>query len=299
MAALDALRTLEGELEVFSDSTYVVNCFRDRWWEGWLKRGWTNSKKEPVANRDLWEPLVSLYRADPSRVRFTWVKGHGGDAMNDLVDRLAVAATTSQQGGEGDSPPTELGPADSVGRAASGPGSASGADGDGPAGFRVVAGGLRPPGLGGYDPNPVADDVRRRLTEILAAQRQLHPDLVLLSGMGLGAEQLGVEAAVEAGVPFVPVLPYPDPDKVWPEASRRRFRSLVNGGRETVVVSREAPSSKQKAGAALARRDQWLARHADAALVVWDHEDPTIGRLVRSLTDHVGEEDVWIVEPKP
>ena len=54
------MRALEGRLEVVSDSTYVVNCFRDRWWEGWLKRDWKNSKKEPVANRDLWEPLIEL-----------------------------------------------------------------------------------------------------------------------------------------------------------------------------------------------------------------------------------------------
>ena len=45
-----------------SDSTYVVNCFRDRWWEGWQRNGWTNSKQQPVANRDLWEPLIELVR---------------------------------------------------------------------------------------------------------------------------------------------------------------------------------------------------------------------------------------------
>ena len=54
-AALEAVRALDGELTVVSDSTYVVNCFRDRWWEGWLARGWLNKAKKPVANRDLWE----------------------------------------------------------------------------------------------------------------------------------------------------------------------------------------------------------------------------------------------------
>ena len=62
-AVLEAVRSLEGPLEVFSDSTYVVNCFRDRWWEGWIRRGWRNSQKKPVANRDLWEPLVELVLA--------------------------------------------------------------------------------------------------------------------------------------------------------------------------------------------------------------------------------------------
>ena len=100
-AALDAVTSIEGPMVVVSDSTYVVNCFRDRWWEGWLARGWLNTAKKPVANRDLWEPLIQAYRSDPGRIKFRWVKGHGSDAMNDLVDRLAVAAAGSQSGREG------------------------------------------------------------------------------------------------------------------------------------------------------------------------------------------------------
>ncbi|MGC1511686.1 MAG: ribonuclease H [Acidimicrobiales bacterium] len=96
-AVLEALRSIEGRVEIVSDSTYVVNCFRDRWWEGWLRRGWTNSKKEPVANRDLWEPLIDLVRTRAD-VTFTWVKGHSGDPMNERVDRLALEAARTQQG---------------------------------------------------------------------------------------------------------------------------------------------------------------------------------------------------------
>jgi ribonuclease HI len=104
-AALEAARSLPGGLVIVSDSTYVVNCFRDGWWERWLANGWTTSAKKPVANRDLWEPLVDLYRGPPRRLRFRWVKGHGSDPFNDLVDRLAVAAATSQHGAEGEEPP--------------------------------------------------------------------------------------------------------------------------------------------------------------------------------------------------
>lgn len=100
MAALDAVRQIEGPLLVVSDSTYVVNCFKDRWHVGWKSRGWTNSKKQPVANRDLWEPFIELVLARKT-VRFQWVKGHGGDPMNDLVDRLAVEATRRGTGQEG------------------------------------------------------------------------------------------------------------------------------------------------------------------------------------------------------
>lgn len=91
-AALEAVTALEGPLVVVSDSTYVVNCFRDQWWDGWLKRGWTTSAKKPVANRDLWEPLVLAVK-QRGDVAFQWVKGHSGHEMNDLVDELAVAAS--------------------------------------------------------------------------------------------------------------------------------------------------------------------------------------------------------------
>jgi ribonuclease HI len=90
-AVLEALRAVEGEVTIVSDSTYVVNCFRDRWWVKWQSNGWKNSKKEPVANTDLWKPLIALVQQrSPS---FRWVKGHSGNPMNDLVDRLAVAAS--------------------------------------------------------------------------------------------------------------------------------------------------------------------------------------------------------------
>lgn len=90
-AALAAVTALPGPLVVVSDSTYVVHCFRDSWWRGWLARDWTNTARKPVANRDLWEPLVREVR-QRGNISFRWVKGHSGDPMNDLVDQLAVAA---------------------------------------------------------------------------------------------------------------------------------------------------------------------------------------------------------------
>lgn len=113
-AAYEAVRANVGPLEIVSDSTYVVHCFRDRWHEGWRRRGWRNSQRRPVANRDLWEPFIDLVlgRGD---VTFRWVKGHGGDPMNDLVDRLAVAAALGQRGASGERPPTDPGPPDRFG----------------------------------------------------------------------------------------------------------------------------------------------------------------------------------------
>jgi ribonuclease HI len=115
-AALEAVTSLAGALEVVSDSTYVVNCFRDRWWERWLARGWINSQKKPVANRDLWEPLILAYLSEPDRVRFRWVKGHAEDPFNDLVDRLAVEAASTQHARHGEGTPAALGPPDRLPR---------------------------------------------------------------------------------------------------------------------------------------------------------------------------------------
>ena len=101
-AVLEALRSnlpvAEAEVKrliIVSDSTYVVNCFKDRWWVRWRANGWRNAKREPVANADLWGPLIDLYPSlpDGQRPDFQWVKGHSGDPMNDLVDRLAVEAS--------------------------------------------------------------------------------------------------------------------------------------------------------------------------------------------------------------
>ncbi|HEX5268033.1 MAG TPA: ribonuclease H [Acidimicrobiales bacterium] len=111
-AALEALGELTGAVTVVSDSTYVVNCFRDRWYEGWIRRGWRNAQKKPVANQDLWAPLLELYLPRREEVAFRWVKGHGDDPMNDLVDRLAVEAATLQEGREGTGRPDDLGPPD-------------------------------------------------------------------------------------------------------------------------------------------------------------------------------------------
>ena len=92
LKALESHSAHPGPILIRSDSTYVVNCFKDEWWKGWLKRGWKNSQRQPVANRDLWEPLIETVNARGD-VTFEWVKAHNGDPMNEMVDGLAVAAS--------------------------------------------------------------------------------------------------------------------------------------------------------------------------------------------------------------
>ena len=74
IAALSALKQSGLELHIFSDSSYLVNCFRNRWYEAWQKNGWKNSQKKPVENRELWEQLLGLLEGNEPH--FFLVKGH-------------------------------------------------------------------------------------------------------------------------------------------------------------------------------------------------------------------------------
>lgn len=96
-AALEAVRE-PSEVTVYADSSYLVNCMRRRWHEAWVASGWKNSRGQPVANRDLWERLLTAAR--PHRVTWRKVKGHRKSegehkAGNDRADALAVAAKLS------------------------------------------------------------------------------------------------------------------------------------------------------------------------------------------------------------
>ena len=62
------------DIEVFSDSSYVANCFREKWYESWEKNNWRNAARKSVENQDLWKELLALVRKH--NVRFFRVKGH-------------------------------------------------------------------------------------------------------------------------------------------------------------------------------------------------------------------------------
>jgi ribonuclease HI len=91
-AAIEALAALSDPRRValYTDSSYVMNCFVQRWWERWERTDWRGAMGQAVANRDLWQPLIAETRRHD--VRWHKVKGHSGDPLNDRVDRLAREA---------------------------------------------------------------------------------------------------------------------------------------------------------------------------------------------------------------
>ena len=87
-AAIEALRRLKRPCRVLitTDSQYLVKGMTE-WIEGWQRKGWRNSKKEPVVNKDLWELLLALTKSHS--VQWKWVRGHAGHVENERCDQLA------------------------------------------------------------------------------------------------------------------------------------------------------------------------------------------------------------------
>lgn len=92
MAAIVALEALNRpcQVELYSDSKYLTDAFNQKWLEGWIKKGWSRGKNQPVKNIDLWKRLLKAM--EPHQVDFIWVKGHNGHPQNERCDQLATTA---------------------------------------------------------------------------------------------------------------------------------------------------------------------------------------------------------------
>ena len=87
ISALSALRE-PCQVELYTDSQYVVNAMEKGWAVSWRARGWKRANKEPALNPDLWAELLTL--CERHKVRFHWVKGHADNEKNNRCDQLAV-----------------------------------------------------------------------------------------------------------------------------------------------------------------------------------------------------------------
>lgn len=85
IVGLEAILWENAQVEIFSDSTYVVKAINEGWLPNWERKGF-----KKVKNVDLWLRFLQVYRRH--NVSFHWVKGHAGHPENERCDRLAVAA---------------------------------------------------------------------------------------------------------------------------------------------------------------------------------------------------------------
>ncbi len=87
---LEALKSLNQQITIYSDSKYVVDAVEKKWVFGWLTKGFKDKK-----NKDLWIRFLELNKLH--NIRFIWIKGHNNHPENERCDRLAVAASQDKQ----------------------------------------------------------------------------------------------------------------------------------------------------------------------------------------------------------
>ncbi|MGI5947524.1 MAG: ribonuclease HI [Lachnospiraceae bacterium] len=96
LAAIMGLEALNRpcQVELYSDSKYLIDAFNQKWIDNWVARNWNRGKSGPVKNVDLWKRLLKA--KEPHQVRFIWVKGHAGHPENERCDQMAVAAALGE-----------------------------------------------------------------------------------------------------------------------------------------------------------------------------------------------------------
>lgn len=90
-AVIEGLKSLKkrAQVDVYTDSQYIVNAFKQGWLDRWQNGGWKTAAREPVKNKEQWLELLEL--AEFHLIHWFWVKGHAGHEQNERVDAAARA----------------------------------------------------------------------------------------------------------------------------------------------------------------------------------------------------------------
>lgn len=83
---------------LYSDSAYLINCYKMKWYETWKRNGWQTAKKEPVKNEELWWRLLPFF--ENWNYSFIHVKGHAENYYNNLCDEMAQKGADEAKGGQ-------------------------------------------------------------------------------------------------------------------------------------------------------------------------------------------------------
>ena len=96
MAVIAAMEELNRpcEIELYSDSQYIINAFNKGWIYSWQRKGWVRGKNDPVKNIDLWKRLLEDIKVH--KISWNWVRGHSGHLQNERCDFLATQAADSE-----------------------------------------------------------------------------------------------------------------------------------------------------------------------------------------------------------
>jgi len=86
------------EANIMTDSGYIVDCLKFRWYENWERNGWINAKKQPVKNKELWQKILKEKRKGLFKtINIVKVKSHSGINGNVIADKLAVKGKIEQK----------------------------------------------------------------------------------------------------------------------------------------------------------------------------------------------------------
>ena len=94
LAPIKALKKIPkgSSVQIFTDSRYVKSGITE-WIHNWKKNGWKTASKQPVKNKDLWTELDQM--TNEFQIKWSWVKGHSSDVLNNEVDLIAREAANS------------------------------------------------------------------------------------------------------------------------------------------------------------------------------------------------------------
>ena len=94
LATIKALKKIPkgSNVQIFTDSKYVKSGITE-WINNWKKNGWKTASKQPVKNKDLWTELDQM--TNEFQIKWSWVKGHSTDVLNNEVDLIAREAANS------------------------------------------------------------------------------------------------------------------------------------------------------------------------------------------------------------
>lgn len=95
-AFLKALQIMEEqenpvEYTIYTDSAYIANCFKDKWYQKWLANGWKASNRTAIKNQDLWKAILKIHRHSENNIIIVHIKGHQGNRFNERADILATS----------------------------------------------------------------------------------------------------------------------------------------------------------------------------------------------------------------